>query len=182
MKIQKLGAGTFTIEGFLSQKECRSCIQDSENRGYEIATINAISGPEVNKEIRHNDRVIFDDPKLANILYQRAKNSLPQSIQGWCLTGFNERFRFYRYSGEHYFKWHQDGTYIRSKIEESMLTFMIYLNDNFELGNTEFLWEKIRPESGMALVFPHRINHRAIKAVNGIKYVLRTDVMFKEKT
>ena len=83
MKIQKLGAGVFTIEKFLSKKECDAYIQDSEHRGYDIATIEAVSGPEINKEIRHNDRVIFDDSELASALYQRAKDSLPQSLDGW---------------------------------------------------------------------------------------------------
>ncbi len=83
MKIQKLGAGVFTIEGFLSKKECEAYIQESEKKGYEIATINAISGPEINKEVRHNDRIIFDDAKLASTLYQRAKDSLPASLHGW---------------------------------------------------------------------------------------------------
>lgn len=83
MKIQKLGAGVFSIEDFLSNKECSEYIQQSEAKAYEVATINAISGPEINKEIRHNDRVIFDAPELAKILYQRAKNSLPQTMHGW---------------------------------------------------------------------------------------------------
>lgn len=83
MKIQKLGAGVFTIEDFLSKKECEAYIQDSEEKGYEVATINAISGPEINKEIRHNDRVIFDDVELASVLYKRAKYFLPASLHGW---------------------------------------------------------------------------------------------------
>ena len=83
MKIQTLGAGVFTIEDFLSKKECSEYIQQSEDKAYEVATINAISGPEINKEIRHNDRILFDDIGLANDLYQRAKNSLPQTMHSW---------------------------------------------------------------------------------------------------
>lgn len=59
-----------------------------------------------------------------------------------------------------------------------MLTFLIYLNENFEQGRTEFSWENVKPKTGMALVFPHRINHRATNPINGTKYVLRTDVMY----
>jgi len=93
---------------------------------------------------------------------------------------YNEGFRFYRYRKEHYFKWHKDGTFIRSDTEESMLTFLIYLSDDFEQGQTEFPWEKIQPKAGMALVFPHRLSHRANSVLNGTKYVLRTDVMYRE--
>lgn len=61
-----------------------------------------------------------------------------------------------------------------------MLTFLIYLSDDFELGYTEFAWEKVHPKVGMALVFPHKLSHRSISAVNGTKYILRTDVMYRE--
>jgi len=63
-----------------------------------------------------------------------------------------------------------------------MLSFLIYLSDDFELGYTEFAWEKIHPQIGMALIFPHNISHRAISPVNGTKYVLRTDVMYRENS
>lgn len=60
-----------------------------------------------------------------------------------------------------------------------MLTFIIYLNEEFENGYTEFSWDKVAPKTGMALVFPHRISHRAVGAEKGVKYVLRTDVMYR---
>lgn len=83
MKIEKLGAGVFTIENFLSKQECEKLINLSEERGYEVATINAISGSEINKEIRNNDRVIFDDQVLADTFFLRAKEYLPASLDGW---------------------------------------------------------------------------------------------------
>ena len=83
MKIEKLGAGVFTLENFLSELECKRLIQRSEAKHYEVATINAISGPEINTEIRHNDRVIFDDPSLAETLFMRAKGHLPATLDGW---------------------------------------------------------------------------------------------------
>lgn len=180
MKINKLGSGVFTIEDFLTKDESNRYIEMSEAIGYEIATIQAISGPEINKEIRNNDRIIHDSPELAEFLFQKAKQNLPQVMDGWWLKNFNERFRFYRYSGEQYFKWHYDGYYSRNTNEESWLTFIIYLNDDFDEGYTQFPWEKIYPKAGMALVFPHKIRHRAVPALNGTKYVLRTDVMYQK--
>ena len=180
MKAEKLGAGIFTIENFLSATECLDYIALSESNIYEVATINAITGPEINTDIRHNDRVIFDDHTLAKQLYQRATEFLPAVCDNWWLNGLNERFRFYRYTDQHYFKWHKDGSFIRNSSEESMLTFMIYLNDSFDADHTELPWEKIIPKKGMALVFPHKISHRAIKPRNGTKYILRTDVMYRQ--
>ena len=181
MELEKLGAGVFTIKNYLSEKECEEYIAYSESKDYKLATINAISGPEINQEIRNNDRIIFDDEELANKLYKKAKRYLPKKTEGWKLSGLNERFRFYRYNESHYFKWHKDGTYVRNSKEESMLTFLIFLSDNFEQGYTEFAWEKVKPQTGMALVFPHRISHRAVSPIYGMKYVLRTDVMYREE-
>jgi len=89
--------------------------------------------------------------------------------------------RFYRYQGEQYFKWHRDGSYASSLYEESHLNFIIYLNDDFEEGYTEFEKTKIYPQAGTALVFPHMLLHNAVSARNGTKYVLRTDVMYSLK-
>jgi hypothetical protein len=83
MKIENLGAGVFTIDNFLSKQECERYINISEGKIFDLATINAIAGPEINKEIRHNDRVIFDDVELANMLFQRARACLPASLHGW---------------------------------------------------------------------------------------------------
>jgi hypothetical protein len=83
MKIENLGAGVFTIDNFLSKQECERYINISEDKIYDLATINAIAGPEINKEIRHNDRVIFDDVELADMLFQRARACLPASLRGW---------------------------------------------------------------------------------------------------
>lgn len=182
MKIEKYGAGVFTLSNFLSAQECYEFICKSESGEYELATIEAISGPEIHKEIRNNDRLIFDDAKLAQALYLRARPFLPAEIDDWRVAGFNERFRFYRYNQEHYFKWHGDGTYVRSKYEESMLSFIIYLNEDFTEGYTQFHWDKIYPRQGMALIFPHRIQHCAVQPKHGIKYVLRSDVMYQIKS
>jgi prolyl 4-hydroxylase len=58
---------------------------------------------------------------------------------------------------------------------------MIYLNDGFEGGDTEFRTEFVKPQAGMALVFPHRVAHQGSAIVRGTKYVLRTDVMYRNE-
>lgn len=91
----------------------------------------------------------------------------------------SERFRFYRYNAEQYFKWHKDGYYCRNDDEVSLLSFLMYLNDDFEGGETEFRWDVVKPETGMALFFPHPLLHQGAPITSGIKYVLRTDVMYR---
>ncbi len=179
MCVNRLTAGVFTIENFLSAEECQRYISMGDDIGYVESEVNFANGSRRAADIRNNDRVIFDDPALAAALFARARAMLPVEVSGWVLHDFNERLRFYRYGPHQYFKWHRDGTFARAPDEESMLTFMIFLNDGFEGGATEFKTEIVTPKTGMALVFPHRVTHQGAELLSGVKYVLRTDVMFK---
>lgn len=122
MQVERLGAGIFTIREFLTPEECASFIERSEGHGYGEAGIRVDDEEQILKDVRNNDRVIWDDPEL---------------------------------------------------------TFMVYLNEDFEGGRTEFGWEVVAPATGTALVFPHRRRHRGAVVSAGRKYVLRTDVMYE---
>lgn len=95
---------------------------------------------------------------------------------------FNEMFRIYKYAEEQQFKMHRDGSYIRNENEKRFFTFLIYLNDNFEGGETEFenLFT-VAPKKGNALVFYYSLRHEGKTLLSGLKYVLRTDVMYLKK-
>ena len=56
----------------------------------------------------------------------------------------------------------------------------MYLNEGFEGGETEFVipHEIIEPLGGTMLLFAHSQLHKGNPVPNGIKYVLRTDVMY----
>ena len=58
---------------------------------------------------------------------------------------------------------------------------MIYLNDNFKGGETRFNNLIVAPKKGSALVFYHYLEHEGAEVLQGIKYVLRTDIMFHLK-
>ena len=176
--VTRVGAGIFTINDFLLPEECARFIAQSEAIGFSEAVISTDDGDQIMKDARNNDRILYDNKDLAAALFARALPHLPAAIDGWNPSGFNERFRFYRYTSEQFFKWHQDGTHRRSEHEESFLTFIMYLNDDYVGGATEFGWEKIAPKAGTVLVFPHRLRHQGARIVEGTKYVLRTDVMY----
>lgn len=179
MRVAEKNSGTFLIEHFLSPAMCQHYITLSEEAGYVPSEVNFHGASRRAEEIRNNDRVIFDDPALAASLFARARALLPATIDGWTLSGLNERFRFYRYGPGEYFKWHRDEVFARSPDEASRLTFMMYLNGDFEGGDTEFRTEFIKPQEGTALVFPHQLPHQGMDVVAGLKYVLRTDVMYR---
>jgi len=68
---------------------------------------------------------------------------------------------------------------------------MVYLNDDFEGGRTEFNLRRhggvlnddpllvVTPRTGTLLVFTHPILHQGAEVTKGRKYVLRSDVMFR---
>jgi predicted 2-oxoglutarate/Fe(II)-dependent dioxygenase YbiX len=179
MKVEALGAGVFVIRQFLSEDECGAHIARSEHLPFVQAGVQTRYGEQLHQHIRNNDRAVDDNPALAAALFERARPLLPPSIDGWVLSGFNQRFRWYRYEHEQFFKPHLDGVIQLSESEMSFLTFLIYLNDDFSGGSTDFIWERVQPETGMALVFPHRIRHQGSVVTSGVKYVLRTDVMYR---
>lgn len=59
----------------------------------------------------------------------------------------------------------------------------IYLNDNFEEGETEFLYQhkKIKPKTGSLLIAPTAFTHthRGNKPINGDKYIATSWVLFQ---
>jgi predicted 2-oxoglutarate/Fe(II)-dependent dioxygenase YbiX len=169
-----------TIPGFLGQKECSALIQSSEQHGYGAAPITTAVGFVMAPEVRNNTRVMLDQPEQAASLWSRLRqlDSLP-TIDGWRPVGLNERLRFYRYTRGQAFRWHRDGAYVRNATERSLLTFMIYLNQDFTGGETEFEDERILPRTGDALVFTHGLRHQGAEVRRGTKYVLRSDVMYR---
>jgi hypothetical protein len=182
---QQLVSGdmVFVVRGFLSPGECVRDIALSEEHGYDDAPITAGSGFVMRKDIRNNDRVMIDDLAMAASLWERAGPLMPAEWFGWQPVGLNERFRYYRYGPGQRFAAHTDGCFERDSGERSQFTFMVYLNDDFEGGTTNFYLSKlpliVRPETGMALVFAHRQLHEGMPVETGRKYVLRTDVMYR---
>lgn len=174
----RIADGIFTIPSVLTPDECQAYIALTEARGYEPAPITTGNGFIMRPEIRNNTRVIIDDIERADELWQRVRHEIPAFMDGRQAIGLNERFRFYRYDPGERFAPHCDGAFRRENGELSLLTFMIYLNDQFLGGATNFSNASIEPETGMALVFVHPLLHEGAAVTSGRKYVLRSDVMF----
>lgn len=172
----------FTVADVLSLEECLALISKIESLNPTLATINTMTGTRVRADTRNNDRVIFDDAELAEILLNRIQHKAPKEIHGKAFVGINERFRCYRYKPGMRFAPHTDGSFHRDEVEQSFYSFLVYLNDEFEGGSTTFLTVpevSIKPESGMGLIFQHPIIHEGSLVTKGIKYVARTDLMYR---
>ncbi|WP_197534620.1 prolyl hydroxylase family protein [Symmachiella dynata] len=153
----------------------------SEIRGFNDAPITTSSGFEMRKDVRNNSRVMVDDVALAEDLWSRAEQHMVPTWSYRKPVGFNERFRFYRYEVGQTFKPHFDGSFARTNGQRSEFTFLVYLNDDFDGGETRFFEPElicVKPKTGLALVFHHPQLHEGAVVEKGKKYVLRTDVMY----
>lgn len=171
-----------TVRGALGADECAALIARAESVGFDAAPITTGFGFVMAPEVRNNTRVMVDEPATAADLWARFAGVLPPRFGTWRATGLNERLRFYRYEPGQRFRWHGDGAFEREDGERSLLTLMLYLNGDFEGGETEFDVSpavSVKPEAGMALWFAHRVRHQGAAVARGVKYVLRTDVMYR---
>lgn len=174
----------WTADDVFSVEECRAMIDRIESLGCAPAPITTADGFSMRPDIRNNTRVMIDDHQMALDLFARIVVFVPKAMcNGMEPVGVNERFRCYRYAPGQRFAPHYDGAYVRSPREESLLTFMIYLNQEFSGGDTAFLDldVSIRPRTGMALLFQHRLLHEGSEVTEGVKYVLRSDIMYRRR-
>ncbi len=180
MKKLQLHDEVFLLENFLSEEECNSYLSKYTKQEFEEAKVNIDGEQTMFKGIRNNDRYMFFDEPLAVGFWKRMDEYIPKKIGFYESIGLNEMFRVYKYSKGQRFKMHIDGSYKRSLNEESLFSFLIYLNDDFEGGETEFRkLFTVTPKKGTALVFRHRLRHEGKEVISGEKYVLRTDIMYK---
>lgn len=180
------------VDDALSSAECDRWRRHLEDLGPSLATINRGATHEVDTRIRNNDRVIFDDTDLAAELWARLGHAIPDGLtervarvrtdRRMRAVGLNERFRGYRYAPGQRFAPHFDGAFVRDMTERSLLTVIVYLNDDFSGGETALLDYDtvVTPRRGLALLFEHAIYHEGRVVTAGTKYALRTDVMYRD--
>lgn len=171
-----------TVDDLLSAAECAELIARIEAAGPTAAPITTNRGFVMRPDIRNNTRVMFDDPALARVLFERVRPHVPERLEGeWSLCGANERLRCYRYEPGQYFAPHFDGAFARGWSERSLLTFMVYLNECEAGGHTGIidLELEIAPRAGRALLFNHHLRHEGARVHRGIKYAVRSDLMYR---
>lgn len=120
----------------------------------------------------------------------------------WEPVGLNPVFRLCRYHPGGHFAPHYDGHFLESSGFRSLKTFMMYLNGDFNGGSTNWVDESqslykdeekgifcaekrnilggVKPQPGRALVFDHHILHEGEELQDGMKYILRSEVMYRQ--
>ncbi|MCW8132952.1 MAG: 2OG-Fe(II) oxygenase [Planctomycetota bacterium] len=187
----RLGAIRY-VPGALRPDECAALIGLGETAGFAPAPIEGAQelarGFRVS-DGRDNARAAFEDAEIAERIWTRvagqARELGAEAAPGAEATGLNERLRLYRYDEGQRFPPHADGYYVRPG-ERSLLTLLLYLNEGYEGGETCFAATEFEaaqafvPRTGAALIFPHERWHEGRPVLKGRKYVLRTDVMFRD--
>lgn len=180
----------WTIPDAFSAPECAEIVRSVENAEWLAATVNREEGRRVDQRVRDNTVAIVRNPNLAEDLYRRIRPHVPNSMNAE--THGNARadlvpvgvflpLRVYRYEVGQHFGLHEDQSYFGPNGEVSLLTLLVYLNEDFDGGETEFPEQNqiIQPRTGTILLFQHRVLHAGNRIVRGTKMVLRTDVLFK---
>jgi len=169
------------VDNVLTAGECAQLVDRIDSLNPEIAPITTSRGFVMRPDIRNNERAMFDDVPLAKNLFDRIAADLPTPLCNMTPVGANERFRCYRYKPGMRFAPHYDGAFERSENEISLLTYIVYLNEGCEGGETHFLDFDVTaiPKTGSALLFQHQVLHEGCEVRGGIKYVLRSDVMYR---
>ncbi|KAG0324481.1 hypothetical protein BGZ99_001775 [Dissophora globulifera] len=186
----------FTVQDILSPQECQSLIERSEKIGYEVALVNTGNkGQGVHVPgYRDGQRVMVDDFDITAELFRRIQPYLPATFEGRPVVSMNERLRFLKYKPGDQFAPHMDGQFRRDdgSGEVTKLTIQLYLNDECEGGATTFLDEatwwsgtsegkpqlEVVPRTGQLLVFQHDLVHEGSIVTEGVKYVIRDDILY----
>ena len=176
------------VEDVFSLSECEKIIEISESVGYENASLFERNGKQFfYTDIRDSLRCIIDDPAFALVLEQRIRHLIPNEYRGKKYHSINPRFRFLKYNDtSHHFTPHQDGCYSTDKIM-SMITILIYLNDNYIGARTctnkdiKTIISEIEPKPGLVYLIDQDILHSVPNLISGTKYVIRTELMYSIK-
>lgn len=153
----------FSVPGLLSSAECAELTALAEGAGFDAATVRTSQGQLAMPRVRNNQRSMVDNPPWVARLWQRLQQVELPVVQGEQATGLPRSLRFYKYEPGQRFKMHKDGPW-REDGRVSQLTLLVYLNDGFTGGCTDFRDFVVQPEAGRALLFLHDTWHEIGRA------------------
>ena len=192
--------GAFMLTGLLSRRECALLVNVAESMGF--SPDHPVGQPEPTG-IDACEWLVSD--ALQATIFQRAAPFAP-IIRGCAACGLNARWRFFRYDKGARYRPHIDGSWVGPGLDasgkyihdfrgdrRSRLTFLMYLNEGFQGGNTTFYLPSpdgngqleahgVQPMCGAVLCFPQgntaSLVHEGSTVKGGRKYVIRTDMLF----
>ncbi|APR87270.1 eukaryotic Peptidyl prolyl 4-hydroxylase, alpha subunit protein [Minicystis rosea] len=180
----------WTVPELFSPAECAAIVAGADAHTWLPATVNRAEGRAVERGLRDSSTAVLHDRAIAEDLHRRVLPHVPAHMTAelhggsrtrMAVAGVHVPVRIYRYEPGQHFGLHQDQSYFGADGTKSLLTFMVYLNDDFEGGETEFPEQDriIVPKTGTALLFQHMVLHAGKRVTSGTKLVLRSDVLYR---
>lgn len=189
------------LQSVLSRKECVHIIGKSESVGYGNLGGNGKSA--LGKAYRGNARVQLDDDqgRFGDKLWMRIKDYVPRYASPeeggtYEFEGLNSRYRVAKYFEGEGFMGHFDKPTINEQDRCTIFTVNIYLNDLSadQQGRTRFFQSRMSKKpaeavsciAGSIAIFkqgdssPYSAWHDGEKVKHGLKYLMRTDVVYKK--
>ncbi|WP_020406601.1 2OG-Fe(II) oxygenase [Hahella ganghwensis] len=177
----------FVIRNAFSKAECEEILRQATCTEFRPAN------DKYPESYRNNERLQVDDSGLADVLFEKVRYLTPEKIEtsnkSYVLSGLNERLRYCKYAAGQSFSIHQDGIYFAKPGEESVLTFLLYLNDrnDYEGGETAFFEDQsgtvkvaeYKGRMGDVMIFDHSLWHSGQTVTKNFKYILRSDLIYR---
>ena len=178
LPLPELTPHLWQIPNFLNPSECAELIKLALTHGFEPAGVRSSKGYVPMQVVRNNSRCQFAHSVWVQRLWQGlAAYALP-IIEQKQAVGLPRELRFYQYKPKQRFKMHKDGAWFEDGLQ-SELTFLVYLNDDCQGGETLFKTFSLSPKQGTAVLFKHDTWHEGAVVTAGRKYVLRSDVLYQ---
>ena len=184
------------LENVFTRSECQKIIEKTEAIGY-----GSLGKGKTGAAYRGNRRLQLDDSegKLGEEIWRRIKTFIPETDSlpdegDFKFKNINSRYRFAKYFPDEGFALHVDKPTVFSNDECSILTVNIYLNDlTPEQGGRTRFFEKMvggKPiafaggKAGSIAIFKQAVApftpiHDGEKVNSGLKYLMRTDVIYQ---
>jgi len=184
------------LENLLTRSECQRIISETEGIGF-----GHLGTGRTGKMYRGNRRLQIDDTsgKLGEEIWRRIKKFMPEIEEiptdgSFVYYGMNPRYRFAKYFAGDGFGIHIDKPTIYEHDICSIYTVNIYLNDlSPEQGGYTNFYRKLtggKPiasaggTAGSCAIFKQALVdyspvHDGAKVESGLKYLMRTDVVYK---
>jgi hypothetical protein len=159
--------------------ECQSKYEYTEG------TLFTKDGPQKKNDFRNNSRLEIWDKEWAFEMFYGAGRlgaNAPHYLGRNVLIGPSEYIRLYKYIPGQYFKPHCEHPWRKNDNERTRAVVMVYLNDDYQGGETVFLdyGRVIQPKKGLVLGFQDQVLHEGKEVTKGEKYVLRLDLLYRQ--
>lgn len=170
---------------FIDPGVCDRLLRDLQSKyEYSVGTLFTKDGPQDKSDFRNNSRLEIWDKDLAFELFYgsvRLGEKTPAYLGENLLTGPSEYIRLYKYVPGQYFKPHCEHPWLKNDNERTRAVILLYLNDDFEGGDTVFLdyGRVIKPRKGLVLGFQDQLLHEGEEVTKGEKFVLRFDLVYR---